>query len=430
MRYTFLLLWNFNSPITCPKYGLAFFTSLFNFSCFFIFSKKTTAAFTVLCIAAGFSAEGDILCSIPRGFSPGLFLCSGIALSILKPNALPLHMLNALISSFGVTLNPNAWLVYCVLWTVFVLQNLHMKRRLLLLALTLLCSLFLADVLFNRFYKLHPHYVVYGLTNDWNLKHFSRALSHITDYVTAFGPFNSGALCISLLVLFITYRFYKYSPKFILAGLVLIVLLALSLCNGKLQEGSTWPYYSYCRFFLPVPFILAACSYILPQSKRIVVVISCFMVLFLVYKSLQFKTLISKLENPKSWIGVHLIPTPKTKEAIQVYSNYCKRYSCDTFLVSNGFWLNTVLAYGGKALHAEFPVCTESRSERRYWVRERLNKQKPKRLLCLSANTQLDHILKSGQTFKIHRIDDYGLYLIEQNYLTIAQWSSYLNTLE
>ncbi|MFM2102405.1 MAG: hypothetical protein RIR05_1391 [Bacteroidota bacterium] len=395
---------------------------------FLFIQKKIPAAFIALSIAAVFSAEGDILCSIPRGFSPGVFLCSGIAISLLIPNSVPLLCINAVTSSFGVILNPNAWLVYIVLWSFFIIQNKHTIRRLLLLALILICSLFLADVVFNSFYRIHPQYIVYGLTHDWNIKNIPRALNHITDYVLEFGPFRSGAICISILFLLSLYGFYKQAPKLTLVPFLLIAVILLSFSNGKLQEGSIWPYYSYCRFFLPLPFILAACAFVFPQTKRLHNAIACFALLFLAYKSLHFKNLMARLENTQQWVGVHLIPTLKAKDAIHVYSKFCKDFKCDTLLVSNAFWLNTVLAYGGKALHSEFPVCTETRSERRYWVRERLNMQKPKRFLCLSTHSNLD--LQANHKVNIKRIDDYGLYLIEQNYLSLAQWSAYLNTHE
>jgi hypothetical protein len=277
---------------------------------------------------------------------------------------------------------------------------------------------------------MHPQYIVYGLTHDWNINNILRALQHSTDYVLDFGPFRSGAICLTILFLFTLYGFYKQAPKLILVPLMLLALILISFSNGKLQEGSNWPYYSYCRFFLPLPFILAACAFVIPQTKRLHSGIACLAMLFLVYKSLHFKNLISRLENTQHWVGVHLIPTSKTKDAIHVYSKFCKDYTCDTLLVSNAFWLNTVLAYGGKALHAEFPTCTETRSERRYWVRQALNNKIPKRFLCLSAHTKLDEVIQSKHNFSITRIDDYGLYLIEQNTLSLAQWSAYVNIIE
>jgi len=46
----------------------------------------------------------------------------------------------------------------------------------------------------------------------------------------------------------------------------------------------------------------------------------------------------------------------------------------------------------------------------------------------LSTHSNLD--LQANHKVNIKRIDDYGLYLIEQNYLSLAQWSAYLNTHE
>ena len=392
--------------------------------------KRYSAALWVLATAAIVSPQADVLCSIPRGFSPGLFLCSGLALSVMQPGGLGLHLLNALLSGIGVVLNPNAWPVYIVLWLLVFLQaSLNLKKAFLLLSL-MIAAWLIADTVFNRFYREHPETVVYGLTQDWSLSNGYKALLHVADYFNDLGPLGMGGLwmlsvfCVSALLI------YRKHRRMLLALLALAGLVTLSFCNGKLQEGSLWPYYSYSRFFLPLPFIIAVFYYWWPEFTFGSVAIFLAAMGFLFYKSMQQQNFVSSLGKQTTWIGVHLISTRQAETSIDHYQKLCHEQHCDTLLVSNGFWLNTVLAYGGTARSAAFPVCTETRSERRYWVRNALMPMAPKRFMCLSTLYDLDQRLRPGSDFNLRRIDDYGLYLVESNRLNLKTWSQLINTLE
>jgi hypothetical protein len=102
-------------------------------------------------------------------------------------------------------------------------------------------------------------------------------------------------------------------------------------------------------------------------------------------------------------------------DGIKVYGDCCRKYNADVFVISKGFWMNTVLAYGGPALDPTFPQTIETKDDKRYWVREKFLKKVIPRFMLLSSTYDISKRLTGNPFFTVTNVDDYGVGLIENN---------------
>jgi hypothetical protein len=152
---------------------------------------------------------------------------------------------------------------------------------------------------------------------------------------------------------------------------------------------------------------------------------------FSCFKFLHFQDKLDyHTKKQERWNGVHLVSLASVKDAATVYTKVCHEHGCDHFLISNAFWACTYMNYGGSLLLPDFPTSEETEAERRYWVRE-WNKDKVyERFIFLSVKFDLDKLTDGHYPFTIKRLDDWGLFLIENNSLKNGEFIQLVKKLE
>lgn len=398
------------------------FISLFPFlfTAFYLFfkGKKENALFilaALLCLPIGY----DILNSIPRGFVSGLFFTSFFIVSILNPQNLRFVLINTVMAISGYFVNPNSVLV-SVPFLLFVFLNNYQNKKYYYASFAGLLSAVPFYFFFNYFYKVHPAYIILGLeynmTTDffWSiLTHLDRHFAHISFFVEE----NCILLFLALMVL--TYALFKLDKKAFYALFGFFGVVILSFFSGKTEDGVVWPFYFYSRLFLGIPLVIVLLSALLPlQSKKILIPLLVITFGFTIYKFSNFKRAVTYHTKVESrWNGVHLLSLSSVLEGANFFKEACKKNNTDHLLISNAFWLCTYLNYGGPAFMGDFPSTEETEAERRYWVREENKEKVFNRFVFLSVKYDLDKQVSGKYNFEIKRLDDYGLFLIENNQL-------------
>lgn len=419
---------NFTVPIATH---LIFLFPLF-FSLVFLFRKgRCLQAIAGASILLYFSTAFDILSSLPRGFVGGIFFCSFFLPSIFRPNNVKLIAINTVLIAIGYYITPN--LLLAAGPYLFYLWLHHIKNfKFYLLAPLFLTALGIFYFVFDYFYKLHPEYVVYNLVNDFSLQYFLQNITQLDQcfaHVSFFVEDNSLPLLLGFLVM--TVITFKAGKNLFYTWLCFLVVLLLSFFAGKTRDGSFWPYYSYSRMYLALPLIFIVFIGSIPFRKTVAVFI--FVALALVfesYKLFKVKDVIAFHTNHLHAKGVRITSVETIKDAVSTYKKFCSNNDVHELKLSTIFWLSPYLTYGAQVLDPEFPNTEETWADRRYWVRVQHEDSVYKRFIIISINYEFDKLTAGKYAFDVKKLDDWGVFLIENNRLRNKEFMDILRDIE
>lgn len=411
------------------------FLSLFPFlftAFYLFFHQKKENALLVLAIVLCETWGYDILTGIPRGFVTGLFFCSFFILSIFNPFNLRYIALNTVLAIAGYFVNPNSVIVSLPVLFFLFLRN-YRNRNYYIVTLCSLLSAILFYLLFDLFYKLHPSYVILELRYDFNFSYFREVISHLDRHfahISFFVEENSIFLLLAFGLLSIA--LYRQNRTAFYSLSAFVAILFFSFFSGKTLEGVVWPFYSYSRMFIGIPLLIALLGSTL--SLRSKFLFPCLFLLVLGFTSFKFLRFQASLDyhtkKEDRWNGVHLVSLASFKDAAGFYNKVCHDHHCDHFLISNAFWACTYMNYGGRLILNDFPSTEETEAERRYWVWDRNKNKVYKRFIFLSVKFDFDKATTGRYKFNIKRLDDWGLFLIENNELENEAFIKLVRTLE
>jgi hypothetical protein len=396
---------------------LFLFPFLFTAIYLFMDKKKIHALLVlsvILCLPAGY----DIMNSLSRGFVTGLFFNSFFILSICNPRNLKFLLLNTILAVAGYFANPNSLIVTAPFFTYFYLLNFQRKQY-YFICLAAIIEYSLLYLLLDRFYSIHPEYKVFTLRVDFSLPFFLEKISTLDDvfaHITFFFERKSVFLFSVLIVILISIR----KQKFALAafGVFLLVVL-VSLAARKNIDGYTWPFYSYSRMYLGIPLVVCLFLPLMNIKEKFLPII----ILPIAFTFFKLANLKEDIKNTAEGQGVFIsvIKLKPALEMISFYKKLCEEKRAGFFLLSSGFWMRTVVNYGGPAIHADYPQTMETDYERRTWVYKKAENKVIERFLFLSAVPSF-HQQNKNSGFKITPVDGYGLFLVTENKLTTFQF--------
>ena len=395
----------------------------FLFTSFYLFTKKRKEqALLALMILLCATTAYDILNSLPRGFVTGLFFTSFFVVSLLNPKNLKFVFLNFVFATIGFFINPNSVLVSVPFATYIYLHNIKEKKFywliVICLALAVLCHLF-----FNQFYINHPNYVIHALRLELSTGFFVDNICHLDSlfgHISFLVENNSFILLLVLGVL--AFVIYAQDKKWFLAYLTLFFIVFISFFTSKANDGSSWPYFSYSRMYLGIPVIISLSISLISFKEKFIFFLALLTIGYSGYKAINFNAKINYHTDSRRWVLLRLQSLKETLHLLEVYKTKCNKKEVHTFLISNNFWLNTFLIYGGHAIDKNFPETQQTNSERRYWVREKNENRIISHFLYLSSNSTLNEVLGNHPNFQMERLDDYGLFFIKNNLLPTGEF--------
>jgi hypothetical protein len=395
----------------------------FCFTAFFLFfqGKKLHALF-VLSVLLCMPIHYDLLNSLPRGFVTGLFFCSFFVVSLLHPHRFGILTFNVLMAVTGYFVNPNSVLV-SVPFIVYLFFKNYKNPRVYFIGAACLLFVWLNYLFFDKVYADHPEYIQNPLVPRFSPDFFLNNISNLDQRFGHINLFEKGkSWALILLMVFVAFFLFRQNRPAFFAFLFMPCIVLFSFCLGKITEGTDWVFISYSRMFLGIPLMLclfvALLNVRIPFGRLALVV----PLVFTVYKLMTHRDALAKDFDQTNFLGVRVYPLATVLDGMRIYKGACEGHGVDFMLVSNKFWLNNVLTYGGPAVDQSFPHTLETRLEKRHWVKEQFQDSVMDRFIFVSTRWDLeDRIPKTGW-FRLENLDGYGLYLIEKNNLPLKKF--------
>jgi hypothetical protein len=404
----------------------------FLFAAFYLFLKnQKNSALIVLSVLICLPVQYDLLTSLPRGFVTGLFFCSFFIISIINPRNLNFIFLNTVLAVLGYFVNQNSVIV-SIPFLIFIFLNNYNNKKYYLYSVLALLSLIPFDYFFNSFYRNHPDYVMQSTFNTFSPKYFIQSISHLNERFQHVSFFLANQ-CYTLIMTFIFLAIILFikNKKAFVALCTLIILILFSFFSSKVSDGSKWVYMSYSRMFLGIPiFFILLIPIIHFKTNSKTIFLFLIPIVFACLKFNSIKQDLLKEDERKIAQGVRLLSMESCMETTSIYKNKCIENNCRFLLISSTFWLNTIVSNAGPSLHADYPETQETRFEKRYWIRNKNKERLIPEFVFLSSEFDLDKVLPPNQKFTLKRLDDYGLFLVQNNELKIGDFIDNINRIE
>lgn len=424
----------FNIPVYKALPIISNVLSLFPFLFMAIYlhlKNQKIYALLILSILICLPIQYDLLNTLPRGFVTGLFFSSFYILSIVNPQSLFLIFLNTAFAVLGYYINQNSIIVSVPF--LFYLFLIHKRdKTYYYVSGTALLLAYPIDLFFNAFYRHHPDYVCQSTFNTFSFSNFSKSIQHLDErfqHISFFIPHQSYTLIFVFILLGIL--LFKQNQKAFLSFLLFIGLILFSFSASKVSDGSKWVFMSFSRMFLGIPILLGLFfSLVKFDLKKIYFPVILIPLFFSIYKIKNLKTQLDKEDQRTIAQGVRVLSIKSCIEMNNFYKTKCKENGCNFLLVSSTFWLNTIVSTAGAALDKDYPETQETRFEKRYWIRNKNKNRLINKFMFLSSDYQLDQLIGENKNFQIQKVDDYGLFIIEQNKLSISQFINTINAIE
>lgn len=404
----------------------------FLFTAFYLFfNRRKVNALLLLTILLCLPPEYDLMNSLPRGFVTGLFFTSFFVVNMLNPYNLRFFAFNVILCMIGYFVNPNSVLVSAP-FLFYVFLHHYKTKRFYLINLPLATLMIPLFLFFNQFYIDHPDYIKHGLEYRLSTAFFWDNLSELNLRFIHISFFAEKYFLSTLFVLIVLmYFLYRQNKNAAWSFLIFVLVILFSFCTGKTLEGSTWAYMSFSRMYLGIPlFICLFISILSLKTTKLFLGLMFIPLLFSSFKMVTFEKTLEPHYKNELWVGVRLIKFNDAIEAIQFYGDQCRKNNSPFLLISKDFWLNTFLAYGGPAIDDNYPLTMETKADKRYWVREGLKNKVFERFIVISEVFDLDKRIPKGTKFEIQRLDDYGLFLIKSNRVTVEDFAGLMNAYE
>lgn len=401
------------------------FLTPFLFTAIYLFIKKNKESSLavlgiLLCMPTGY----DIMNSIPRGFVTGLFFTSLYVVSILNPKNWTFILVNTFLAYVGYLVNQNSVLVSAPFISYLFFINYKEKKYYIYSIIGFLLALPI-NYLLNHFYSEHPNYVMYPANNVFSFSFFKDAISHLDQRFAHISFFiEEKSFLMIMLFLLIGIGLYKKNLKLFFSFLLFLLVIVVSFFSSKVSDGIVWPFYSYSRMYLGIPIalylILIGSSIDLKKSIYIFIPV---ILIFSVYKELNFNNSIEYHTQEKMWGHVHLNTLDEIKIALETYKRICKEQQVTDFIIINSVWHDDEINYAGPALFDDFPNTLKPSFERRTW---RIEEEKSKiinRFIIYTADYDFDKLAhEKYKNIDVTRLDDFGLFLIKNNKLKTSMF--------
>ena len=404
----------------------------FLFSAVYLFKKnRKEIALLVMGILICMPAAYDVVTAIPRGFVTGLFFCSFYAVSVLNPANLRYLAFNTVMGVFAYFINPNSLVVTAPFLAYLFFMNYRDKKYYAVTGLSLL-SFIPFHFLFNQFYINHPEYVIYGLKLGFRPQEFFENLKSLPDKGFAHLGFfteEHGFFLLAGFLLLAVWLWKKNRPAFF-SLLVCFLLIGLSCLFDKTRDGSESAFYSPARMFLgllPVMYLLAAST--APRSKTFSLGLVVIVTTYFCFKQKHLPVQLEAHTDNSRWAAVGKIKLKEALDVIKFYKQVANEKRAPLIVCSSRYWLSTYITYGGPSLYADYPATIEVESERRYYIRNNYMQKVSPRFLFLSDDFNIDKKV-SNAGFSIQRLDDYGMFLVSDNTLTLRRFNDIVLQIE
>ncbi len=406
------------------------FLTPFLFSSLFLFiMKQKEKALFVLGILMCMPVAYDIMNSIPRGFVTGLFFTSLMVISLVNVKDYRFILINTFLAYVGFLVNQNSVVVTGPVLFYLFLNNYRDRKYYMHSFIGIVLAL-PVDYLLNHFYKVHLNYVFYPANNHYSLSYFTEAITHLDQRFAHVSLFIEER-CFVLLILFMVVGLFLYKSNINLfySFLVFLLVIFVSFFSSKVSDGIVWPFYSYSRMYLGVPILLVLLM--IGSSldfKKIMTIFIPIILIFTIYKEINFTKSLAYHRQEKMWGHVHLNTLKEIRKTVRECKEICIKHGVSDFIIINSVWHDDEINYAGPALYDDFPNTLKPSFERRTWRMEEERNRIHEQFIVYVADENFDKTTKQKYPFMdITKLNYYSMFHIKNNKLTTAAFLKAVN---
>jgi len=379
-----------------------------------VFIKKSSKlALIIISIPLILPTNYFLVTSLPRGFVTGIFIASFLYLLLENKTSKWQFFLFSFLFAISYTLNPNVIYFSVPCLSYLILYNL--RNRIAYVPSSIGFAIgFLFHFLINLFYELHPNYNLHRFTVSYSVKNLWISLQNINlyfkDISIVFVHFGISILIVIAVIACILFK-QKERQKAISIS-AFFVLLLFTFTMSKLQDAFDSVFYSYSRFYLAIPLLLALAVSFMRVRKYDWLVYIYLIIPFVCFahNEADLKHKIDIETNMGINHMVSIKPVVEVKDECKRLKLLSEKNNIDLIII--GFdWRNTLCTYGCTACVDDFPPTLFPFYERRTWrMIEDENKVYQNVLIidvAIRVDTILSHVEKLEENF----------YLIKNNRL-------------
>jgi len=217
----------------------------------------TIDSYLFLLIPLALPIEYDIITSISRGFTSGLFFCSFLIFPLLSPTKVKSFIILGFSVSLGYIFNANSLILSFPVCLYLFFKNYKNPAFYLVCIVTSIPALFI-HYISEQFYVHHPEYLVHTM---WKLNYSFQLMiadiSHLDNFFRYLTPLYWGGNWLVLLILLLLSIFLiKRNWKKGLSILLGVVFTIVTLGINKINDDIGVIFLSSTRMFLALPLFL------------------------------------------------------------------------------------------------------------------------------------------------------------------------------
>ncbi len=392
---------------------------------------KRIEAYLFLFIPLTLSVEYDIITSITRGFTSGLFFCSLLIYPLLNPTKLWSFVIAALAVSFGYIFNANS-LVLSFPICLFLLFENYRKPAFYLVFGVLSIPALLIKYFSEQFYVDRPEYLVHSM---WKLKFdfevMLEGISHLDQYFRYLMPVIWPAhwmilLLLLILAIIITKQNWKKGISLLLTVIFIILLFGVN----KINDDIGVIFLSSTRMFLAMPLLLGLAFLwlkkgFLSEQKWRVMILSLGMLVFLI-KATAYSAVIDKHTEETNYGPVAIKKLDDLIDDCAEMEKITRQYNVD-LVVFIPNWEYRVPSmefynYGCPILQENTVSSTMNLYERRTWIFQKERDMVRKNIILF--NFYPDHFELLQKEYDIEQINEHpSMILIRENDKSLLELS-------
>lgn len=379
-----------------------------------VFIKKSSKlALVILSIPLILPPNYTLITSIPRGFVTGIFVASLLYLLLENRTSKVKFFLFSFLFVISYSINPNV-IYFSVPCLCYVILNNYKNKPAYLPVLIGFSVGFLIHFLLNLFYEIHENYnlhrysVSYSFNNVW--ESLQNMNFYFKDISIVFVHFGISILLLLLVIVWIL--FIQQQKQKAISIAVFFVILLITFSMSKLQDALDSVFYSYARFYLAVPLLLALAISFLNLRKftwlvyvYLLIPFACF-----AYNDSQLEPKVAAETNMGMSHMVSIKPVVEVKDECKRLKALSEKNKIDLIVI--GFdWRNTLCTYGCRACVDDFPPTIFPFYERRTWRMIEDENKVYQNVLVIDVALHVDSILPN-----VEKLED-NFYLVKNNHL-------------
>lgn len=215
------------------------------------------SSYIFLLIPLTLPVEYDMITSMTRGFTSGLFFCSFMIFPLLDPTNRKSFIIFGLSASFGYIFNPNS-LIFSLPVFLYLLFENYNKPGFYLTVLIASVPALSIQYISQQFYVNHPEYLVSFM---WPLNYYFSTMvegfQHLDKFFRYLTPvFWSGNWLVIIAILIIGIILLRSNWKKGLSIILTVIFIFFTLGVNKINDDIGVLFLSSTRMFLAVPLLL------------------------------------------------------------------------------------------------------------------------------------------------------------------------------